>query len=264
MSYIYITVLWFHLPLNNRYNLITLTIASSLVAAQKILQIATLYYRNRSLSAAVNAASIRRFETIACLKITPRRPWKYTPGQYVYLRVPRVQNWTDIVFNRFQTHPYQIAWYSDEEGEQQVSKVYLIIQRRKGFSKWVNKASIIQIDPADELEMESYTKYIDPEIPGSSGNLSTKQYETFPRVQIQGPYGGHQPEQYEKLVLLSNGIGMASHLAVAKYLIEVGNRSLTRRINLVWYSQSIGKFLSTVASITYGDNRAKHYREGIL
>jgi predicted ferric reductase len=267
LSYVYVTILWFHIPFKQRYYLITLITASSLLVLQKLFQVSALYFRNRSFSA-VNSTSIKRFDSIACLKIWPELPWKYRPGHYIYLRDPRVPKWAGLVLTRFQSHPYQIAWYSNEKGGEKVVKVYLLVQSWRGFSKWLNKATISsKINPSspyDELELNSYKSRKETEIPGSSGNLTARQYENFPCVQIQGPYGSLQPEQYEKLVLLSNGIGIASHLAVAKYLIEVGNQNLTRRIDLVWYSQSIGKFGFLMARLANTENRAEYSREEIL
>lgn len=61
------------------------------------------------------------------------------------------------------------------------------------------------------------------------------------RVQLDGPYGDVQVVNYEKVILISNGIGISSHLATIKYLLALGARTRTRRIDLIWYSQSESK-----------------------
>ena len=60
---------------------------------------------------------------------------------------------------------------------------------------------------------------------------------------IDGPYGG-LPEllSADKLILVSNGIGIASHLAIVKYIVELPlNQCVPRRVDLVWYAQDVDK-----------------------
>jgi predicted ferric reductase len=246
LSYVYVGFLWFHIPLKSQYNRITLITVSTILIFQKITQLFSTYFQNGTLFA-TNVTAIKRFDSIACVEVVTERPWAYRPGQYIHLRVPRIQKWFDLFFTQFQTHPYQVMWYKshEEDGRHVVDKLHLLVQTRRGFSRWLNtrnRSRRIHVkNPDDDLELETYNTASRMSIPGSSGNLELTNYEDFPNVQIQGPYGNLDIDQYEKVVLLSNGIGIASHLAVAKYLIEAGKKTLTRRIDLFWYSQSLGK-----------------------
>lgn len=66
---------------------------------------------------------------------------------------------------------------------------------------------------------------------------------------IDGPYGGSEIEslaRYDKVLLMSCGIGLASHLGTAHHLLLAHNTQTARirRLTLVWLLESQGSVMS--------------------
>ncbi|KAI9777795.1 MAG: hypothetical protein M1839_008590 [Geoglossum umbratile] len=66
--------------------------------------------------------------TAARISITLKRPWKFLPGQYVYLTIPSVG-----YLGLLQAHPYAVCWWG--EGSFGEPIVVLLAQARRGFSR---------------------------------------------------------------------------------------------------------------------------------
>lgn len=102
-------------------------------------------------------------------------------------------------FGLFQTHPYMVAWSSVNENGHTV--IYFLVQSRHGFSKRLRSMDV-----------------------GASSI-------------IHGPFGGEQSLRgFEKVLLLSSGIGIASQLLHIRDLLRAhnGRTDRVRRISIAW------------------------------
>ncbi|KLJ09438.1 hypothetical protein EMPG_15148 [Blastomyces silverae] len=155
------------------------------------------------------------------LRITLKlvRPWKFKPGQHLYLYVPSVGFWM--------SHPFSAAWsetvddLTDEKGlvksrqdvlSTQKSSISLIIRRRTGFTNAL-------------FERASATMH---------GRISLK-------AMVEGPYGvDHSLDSYGTVMLFAAGVGITHHVSFVRYLIEGYTQGTVsaRRVTLVWIIQS--------------------------
>jgi predicted ferric reductase len=220
-SYALLGLLWFHAPLTSRFNLIGLIVVSATLALQKVIWFALILFRNRSFQATNIATKEGKDlndttkDALCRLVISLERPWKYEPGQYVYIRIPRLGSRRS--YGRIESHPFQIAWYeNDNEGF--VRRIHILVEARRGFSRRLDS-------------------HLDTELPSTSIHDLEPLAKPDIRVQLEGPYGNVHVVDYDKIILISNGIGVVSHLAIVKYLLALGARTRTRRIDLIWYSQ---------------------------
>ncbi|OJD11290.1 hypothetical protein AJ78_07908 [Emergomyces pasteurianus Ep9510] len=193
--------------------------AITLWAAERLTRLALLLYRNfgkkRSTTAIVEVLPGE------ALRITLKlvRPWKFRPGQHLYLYVPSVGFWM--------SHPFTAAWseaeadLTDEKGlvksrqdvlSAQKTSISLIIRRRTGFTNSL-------------FERASETR---------DGRISVK-------AMVEGPYGvDHSLDSYGTVMLFAAGVGITHHVSFVRYLVggyAAGTVS-ARRVTLVWIIQS--------------------------
>ncbi|OAX82474.1 hypothetical protein ACJ72_03170 [Emergomyces africanus] len=193
--------------------------AITLWAAERVTRLALLLYRNfgkkRSTTAMVEVLPGE------ALRITLKlvRPWKFRPGQHLYLYVPSVGFWM--------SHPFTAAWseaetdLTDEKGlvrsrqdvlSAQKTSISLIIRRRTGFTNTL-------------FERASETR---------DGRISVK-------AMVEGPYGvDHSLDSYGTVMLFAAGVGITHHVSFVRYLVggfAAGTLS-ARRVTLVWIIQS--------------------------
>ncbi|KAH0542478.1 hypothetical protein FGG08_003149 [Glutinoglossum americanum] len=98
-----------------------------------------------------------------------------------------------------QAHPYAVCWW--EKGPSSEPTVVLLVQARHGFSRSL------------PLAHASATAIID------------------------GPYGiGHRLEEYDKVLICANGIGIAAQLPYIRHILECHNlqTARVRRLSVVW------------------------------
>jgi predicted ferric reductase len=207
LLYTFLGLLWSHASLKSHFNLIGLITISAILTVQKVIYVGLIFFRNRSFRATNIATSDKAKHALCQLVSTLERPWKYQPGQYVYIRIPRLGLWR--WYDRIESHPFQIAWYDNGDGDF-IHSIHVPVEPQMGFSRRLET----------ELSIEDI------------------------KVQLEGPYGDMQIVNYDKIILISNGIGIVSHLAAVKYLLSLGARTRTRRIDLIWYSQSKSQNLS--------------------
>jgi NAD(P)H-flavin reductase len=74
------------------------------------------------------------------LELTLVRPWKFCPGQYIYLCIPR-----DSITSYLQYHPFYISSWPDH------NTIKLLVERRHGFTKDLNllgnKSKVLILGP---------------------------------------------------------------------------------------------------------------------
>ena len=155
-----------------------------------------------------------------CVRITLRcaRPWKFRPGQHVYMYMPSVGLWT--------SHPFSLAWSQEVDsvtGEKALpmarqdilatksTSTSLIIRRRTGFT--------------DRM----WTKA--EKSPG--GKFMTTAF-------VEGPYGDQSFQSYGTVMLFSAGVGIAHQVPHVRDLVAAyaNGTCATRKVTLVWIIQS--------------------------
>lgn len=156
------------------------------------------------------------------MKVTLRvvRPWRFRPGQHVYLYMPSVGLWT--------SHPFTIAWsqettsYPDEKGlpsrnqnilsrSSKSTHMSLIIRRRTGFT--------------DRLWQKAERS--------PSGKFIAKAF-------VEGPYGSKNFKSYGTVMLWAAGVGITQQVPHVRDLVRAyaNGTCATRRVTLVWIIQS--------------------------
>jgi len=154
------------------------------------------------------------------VRITLRiaKPWKFQPGQHVYMYMPSVGLWT--------SHPFSLAW-SDEQPDftekglpmarqdifaaRKAATMSLIIRRRTGFTdKMYRKA---ENSPA--------------------GKFTTT-------ALVEGPYGNQSFQSYGTVMLFAAGVGITHQVPHVRDLVAAYSNGTcaTRKVVLVWIIQS--------------------------
>ncbi|KAF2849416.1 hypothetical protein T440DRAFT_508606 [Plenodomus tracheiphilus IPT5] len=207
-SVAFLILLWFHIRQPDTHLFTCLVASATLLLTQKLSCLLFFLYRNLS-SGPSCQASIVRFpqsgsgEEVLQVRLNVKRPWTVVPGQYVYISLPALR----IFYLGFlESHPFMVAWpIYDDRG--QLESIVLLVQTCRGFTR--------------RLQMSKTTS------------------SAF----IDGPYGGVETESlggYDKVLLMSCGIGLASHLGTARHLLLAHNRQTARirRLTLVWLLES--------------------------
>jgi len=147
------------------------------------------------------------------------RPWKFRPGQHLYLYMPKIGLWT--------SHPFTISWSEEQQriafdGEelshhrqdiyQSDKTMSLVIRRRTGFT--------------DSLVKKAF------EAPDKS--FTTTAF-------VEGPYGKIDTlSSYGTVVLIAGGIGITHQIPFVRELVAgyANGVVATRRLTLIWVIQS--------------------------
>ncbi|QSS60266.1 ferric-chelate reductase [Histoplasma capsulatum] len=193
--------------------------AIALWVAERFTRLALLLYRNigKKTSTTADVEVLPGEALRITLKLV--RPWKFKPGQHLYLYVPSVGFWM--------SHPFTAAWseavddLTDEKGlvrsrqdvlSAQKTSISLVIRRRTGFTNSL-------------FEKASATR---------DGRISLK-------AMVEGPYGvDHSLDSYGTVMLFAAGVGITHHVSFVRYLVggyAAGTVS-ARRVTLVWIIQS--------------------------
>ncbi|KAM3415591.1 Ferric/cupric reductase transmembrane component 2 [Cercospora zeina] len=154
------------------------------------------------------------------MRVTMRvaRPWKFHPGQHIYLYIPRIGMWT--------SHPFSVVW-SEDSGDVAAEKslpmarqdifaaattsMSLIIRRRTGFTD---------------------TLWRKAEAAGPTPLITT--------AYVEGPYGDESFRSYGTVVLFAAGVGITHQVPHVRELVAAyaNGTAATRKILLVWTIQS--------------------------
>jgi predicted ferric reductase len=208
-----LTLLCFHVKPLSTYVLICLIVSASLLLLQRLSWLIFFIYRNCGVGPACRA-SIVRFphntpgEDVLQVRIDLKKPWNLTPGQFVYISIPALRI---LRLGILESHPFMVAWPIKDEKEQ-LSSIVLLIQARRGFTR----------------------------------NLQLADYKVS--ALIDGPYGDSGTQalgNYDKILLMSSGIGLAAHLSTARHLLLAHNQQTARvrRLTLVWLLETQGNIL---------------------
>ncbi|KAL2350895.1 ferric reductase like transmembrane component-domain-containing protein [Cryomyces antarcticus] len=146
------------------------------------------------------------------------RPWRFQPGQHIFLYIPSIGLWT--------SHPFSLAWSEEEDSlnpeksialtQQDVlarrkTAMSLIVRRRTGFTEKLYKR-------ADAS-------------PGGKFTVSAL---------VEGPYGSQSLDSYGTVLLFAAGVGITHQVPHVRALVAgyASSTIATRRIVLVWIIQS--------------------------
>ena len=195
--------LWLHTD-RSPFVIVTLALCSGSLLLEKFVSYIFLLYRNVPSS----RASFQRYGEIVRVEITLRRAWKSRSGQFLYLCLPRLRR---LGLGIFEFHPFMIAWdYISPEPngstvELTTRKIVLLAQPSNGFTK-----RLLKTDEANNHSLAI----------------------------IDGPYGSdlHSFKDYDTVLFMANGIGLAGLLLPIRHLIVAHNNQTARvrRITLHW------------------------------
>lgn len=153
------------------------------------------------------------------LNVRMARPWRFKPGQHLYLYMPSVSLWT--------SHPFTIAWADTEEIPTDEKGLVMTRQDVAGLQK-PNMSLVIRrrTGATDSL----YQKAL------ANGNSPL----TI-RAMAEGPYGAEESlDSYGTVVLFAAGVGITHPIPYVRHLVEgyADGTVATRRLTLVWIIQS--------------------------
>lgn len=203
-----VVLLWYHLPIRKNLQTVCLSAASACWIAHHVIWLSGLAWRNW-ISGNSYEYEIEHLDgstgTYGATKITIKNGvWKFTPGQYVYIRVRSLgpQYW----YGMLETHPYIIAWSERDRSTSSARKsVVLVAERHNGFSETLGIANIRR---------------------GFTG-----------KIVVDGPYGNVPTlDKHDIAVFAANGIGVVAHLLTIRSLLRKyhSRESNIRRVFLVW------------------------------
>lgn len=212
---------WRHLPSNRSLSGICIIVAILSLTLTSFLQIMSFCYRNGLFTSRgyprayiycdtvededANSES-RKIEKALAVRVILPRAMKLDAGQYINLWMPTVG-----LFSCIQTHPFIVTSWSREA--QTALDLYVKVQ--------------------GGLSATLYRKARD----APNGSV------VFPAF-VTGPHGLTEPiHQYESVLLLANGSGIAAVLPYLRKLIHGRNTMTccTRRVHLVWQLHTLGK-----------------------
>ena len=212
---------YYHLALKDYAWIKYVKITIMLWATERGIRLLRVLYRNFSLRKMTTATCEALPGDAVRVTIQVARPWKFAPGQHLYLYMPRLALWT--------SHPFTVSW---SEGEQFVqfdeeklslhrqgiaratgeAKISLIIRRRTGFT--------------DTLYKKAYS-------------FPDRTFTT--RALVEGPYGKAESlGSYGSVVLIAGGIGITHPVGYVRELVSAyaQGTAATRQVTLIWVVQS--------------------------
>ena len=251
------------------HHLLLVKIIVSFWAVERFIRLCSLLYRNVPLPGVRSNGSTRALVELLpgrALRVTLQvaRPWRFQPGQHVYLYLPTVGLWT--------SHPFSVAWSGHSDFfSTGISLPYSSSDLEKGtatattqsHSPTISNSSHHRILPTTTTTLsgansttahtQTYTLILLARSPsGLTGRLYSKCQATphsrlvLPAF-IEGPYSGPTSPRtgngltsYGTLLLIGGGIGITSILPHLRSLLThyhpnpSASTIATRRILLVW------------------------------
>ena len=200
---------------------------------ERSVRLLTLVYRNlgrQSTNATIEALPGGTMRVT--LRLT--RPFRLTPGQYVYLTIPKIGLWT--------SHPFSVAWSQTE-----VRRFPLESTR---VSSDVEKAvTILETPIIEEDHSSGKPKSISLLVRRRKG-FTERLYQKvlcsrFGRLSLyayaEGPYGSlHSYDSYSSVMLIAGGIGITAQMPHLRHLVlGAGKHTVAaKRVLFVWIIRS--------------------------
>ncbi|KAF2455767.1 ferric reductase like transmembrane component-domain-containing protein [Lineolata rhizophorae] len=167
------------------------------------------------------------------LRITLRvaRPWRFRPGQHVYLYIPSIGWWT--------SHPFSLIWSEEEMPVEEVAG-----DIEKGFippSTMTTNVASSALEPHKttmSLIVRRRTGFTDKLFRAADAKIGGKLTTT---ALVEGPYGHDESLQtYGTAMLFATGVGITHQVPHVRGLLRgyANGTVATRKVVLVWIIQA--------------------------
>ncbi|PYI33125.1 hypothetical protein BP00DRAFT_367459 [Aspergillus indologenus CBS 114.80] len=199
-------MIWLHLEEKKGFDAFCLYFALGISVLTYIVYFLRQFYYNLVAGRPVAAAELIKYQDAVKLTLTLARPWKVRGGQYVYLTIPAVR-----ALSFAESHPFSIVWWEEGPNGEAIT-LSVLAKIESGFTR----------------------------------ALASSSHEHL-RVWIDGPYGQCiDTKQYDSVILIATGIGVAAQLPYAKELLSrqlkvesehLKGLTTPKRISIVWELQ---------------------------
>ncbi|KAK0260489.1 hypothetical protein B0A54_13707 [Friedmanniomyces endolithicus] len=148
------------------------------------------------------------------------KPWKFQPGQHIYMYMPSVGLWT--------SHPFSLAW-SDEQPTFGAAEKALPLSRQDLFAARKSASMSLIIRRRTGFTDKMYRK---AEL-SAGGKFMTTAF-------VEGPYGHQNFQSYGTVMLFAAGVGITHQVPHVRDLVaaHADGMCATRKVILVWIIQS--------------------------
>ncbi|KFY19587.1 hypothetical protein V493_07902, partial [Pseudogymnoascus sp. VKM F-4281 (FW-2241)] len=188
---------WRHLPSEKTFPRLYIYVSAGLLLSMFLLQCSNVIFRNRIFWGHLSRATITHDSGAVKIRLHLQKPLKVDDGQYVNLWIPSVSFWSFL-----QSHPFMVVSWEPKEQH----TLDLLIEPQRGLTQ----------------ELLYHAK---------------KDHAISPIVMLNGPHGPRVAmDEYESILMVASGFGIAAHLPHLKRLIYGYNVRLVRarRIHLIW------------------------------
>ena len=207
------------------------------------MQCFTVLYRNFSFRRGYFKTLIARQNGAVRMTIIPPRPWKIKAGQHVNVWISSISLWSFL-----QSHPFTIAFWSDDEN----LSLDFLIESRHGLTRKLfdpaseyEKGNVSLSGMEEEREAHSTVNDTDKRsFDDASNSQSSSESSDLHITFFSGPHcSGATIDDYEKILMMASGFGIAAQLPFLKELIQKFNRSevRTRTVHLIWQLNDLGE-----------------------
>ena len=193
------------------------------------------------------------------------RPWRFQPGQHVFLTIPSIGLWT--------AHPFSVAWSSENAGLDSEkgldsetgldSEKGLDSKKGRDSKKGLDLERVVAFDNQDVLTTTGgWMSLVVRRRTGFSNALHARVAKSEGRVivnaVVEGPYGGLQNfNSYGTVVFFAGGVGITHQIPFVRDLVSgfADGTVAARRVVLVWVVQSsehlewIRPFMSSILAM---------------
>jgi predicted ferric reductase len=190
--------LWRHLSIRKAFARVYIVAAAGALLSSTAFHGLFVLARNIAYKKPLSRAHLEHRNNAVKVVLTVPRPFKVRAGQYVYVWIPGISFWSI-----FQSHPFAITWWEENESGDAVT-LSLLVQSRGGFTD----------------KLLRYT-------------TSNNEFVAW----IDGPYGANTDlGRYGTVLLFATGIGIAAQISCIRELMQGYKecRVITRKIVLAW------------------------------
>ncbi|KAL1964248.1 hypothetical protein VTN77DRAFT_7206 [Rasamsonia byssochlamydoides] len=184
---------------------------------ERVTRLAILLFRNVGKGGTTALVEALPGDTLR-VSIRMARPWRFRPGQHLYLYVPSVGLWT--------SHPFSVAW---SEGQETLSEDKGLVMTRQDMLSTTTLSLLIR-------RKKGFTDQLYKRAANSAfGRVSLKAF-------AEGPYGSlHSLDSYGTVMLFAGGVGITHLVPFTRHLVAgfADGTVATRRLTLIWTVQSL-------------------------
>ncbi|KAF2834469.1 ferric reductase [Patellaria atrata CBS 101060] len=246
MAALALAILWLHLKDLESQKVLIIVIAFWLT--ERSIRICHIVYRNFGSSSTKADVEVLPGDA---LRVTLRmaRPWKFRPGQHVYLYIPHIGWWT--------SHPFSLAWSDSEAHSPVVSSEDLPVDIEKsGAITPVVQHDVLGLPTKTSMSLiiRRRTGFTE-KLYRKAQNAASGRFTTT--AIVEGPYGKENLHSYGTVLLFAAGVGITHQVPHVRDLVVSfsNSTSATRKVVLVWIIQSpehlewIRPWMTTILSL---------------